>query len=348
MDDLIELGIEGVDKVVDKHFDKVPDKALHKATYDPRNLRKSHRRKYRRETRDSSSSPSDREPPPYPDSPKQDPRMRPENPDPNLAYNDPYTEDRPSFITMHDNEYGRNGTYPGSVYSSEPPHPRSQYIPPPPPPPIGAPPREFVPAPGAPPSYFEPVDRRDRRGRSGYESDDEEYYSDFQRKPRRPRPGNRRRSSSYHGPRDGQLALATRQKGTAGTMVDNARDKAHRYGLKDEITDVFSSSKAGLAGGAVGAVVGGWAAQEAQVAMGKDGGGRKDKCATSAVLTLLGAAVGGLAVNALVDRYEDGKKEAKEKQEKWDEKWDDRSSGPPVRKNRRRRDNYDDDGSYSR
>lgn len=341
MEDFIELGIEGVDKVVDKHFDKLPDSALHAGTYHPRNIRKSHRRRRnRRNTRDSSSSSSDREPPPYPDSPRQVPRM-PGNPDPNLAYNDPYTEDRPGFITMQDNEYTHQGTYPGSVYSNEPPHPRSQYIPPPPAPPVGAPPRDFVPVPGAPPSYFEPLDRGGRRGRGGYDSDDEDYYSDFQRSPRKARPANRRRSSSYHGPRDGQLALASRQKGTRETVVDSARDKAHRYGLKEELEGVFTKSKAGLAGGAVGAVVGGWAAQKAQVATGREGGGRKDKSA-NAMLTLLGAAVGGLAVNAIIDKYEDGKRETQEKQEKWDDKWEDRSPSPPARRDRRRRNSYDE------
>jgi hypothetical protein len=125
-------------------------------------------------------------------------------------------------------------------------------------------------------------------------------------------------------------------------MVDSARDKAHRYGLKEELSDVFTTSKAGLAGGAVGAVVGGWAAQKAQVATGKDGGGRKDKSGTNAVLTLLGAAVGGLAVNAIIDKYEDGKRETKEKQEKWEDKWEDRSPSPPARNNRRRRNSYDE------
>jgi hypothetical protein len=138
------------------------------------------------------------------------------------------------------------------------------------------------------------------------------------------------------------LALAGRRKGTGETIVDSARDKAHRYGLKEELSDVFTTSKAGLAGGAVGAVVGGWAAQKAQVATGKDGGGRKDKSGTNAVLTLLGAAVGGLAVNAIIDKYEDGKRETKEKQEKWDDKWEDRSPSPPTRNNRRRRNSYDE------
>lgn len=34
-EDIIELGIEGIDKLVDKHFHKVPDKLVDKHTYHP-------------------------------------------------------------------------------------------------------------------------------------------------------------------------------------------------------------------------------------------------------------------------------------------------------------------------
>jgi hypothetical protein len=153
---------------------------------------------------------------------------------------------------MQDNEYPPQYGYQEPLYSHEPPRPRAQYITGPPPPPIDQP-RDFPPPPVAPPSYFQQLDRGGRRGRSGYDSDDEKYYSDVQSRPRRLKTLNRRRSSSYHGPRDGQLALAGKRN---GTMVDQAKDKAHRYGLKDELGDVFTKSKAGLAGGAVGAVCG--------------------------------------------------------------------------------------------
>jgi hypothetical protein len=71
-----------------------------------------------------------------------------------------------------------------------------------------------------------------------------------------------RRSSSYHGPRSsagGYQELARR--GSGSEHLDRARERAHRYGLKDEIKGAFTKSKEGLAGGAVGALVGGWAAQ---------------------------------------------------------------------------------------
>ena len=39
-EDLIELGIEGIDKLVDKHFHKVPDKYIDPHTYHPRRWRR--------------------------------------------------------------------------------------------------------------------------------------------------------------------------------------------------------------------------------------------------------------------------------------------------------------------
>lgn len=342
MEDFIELGIEGVDKVVDKHFHKLPDKALHKDTYHPRNLRKSHRR---RGTQDSSPSP---ERPPYPESPREQDYQRRrshEDLDPNLAYRDLYTEDEtPRYINMQDNEYppqrgyspprgySPQVGYQDRMYSHEPPHLRPQYVPAGPPPPGIGQQREY---PAPPNTYYPP---RANRGRNGYDFDDG-YHSDVQQPPRRPKM-DRRRSSSYHGPRDGQLALAGKRNGNGNGMVEQARDKAHRYGLKDEF-DVFTKSKAGLTGGAVGAVVGGWAAHKAQVA-------KKGKQDTNDLLTLLGAAVGGLAVNAVVDRWEGSRRDTEEKQERWDEKWDRNGSRSrsgsesPPRRRRERRNSYDE------
>lgn len=64
-------------------------------------------------------------------------------------------------------------------------------------------------------------------------------------------------------------------------------------------------------GGALGAVIGGWAAKRVQRSgSGRDG--RRSRKNSSAqeddkVLTLLGAAVGGLAVNAVVEHMEESK-----------------------------------------
>jgi len=110
------------------------------------------------------------------------------------------------------------------------------------------------------------------------------------------------------------------------------------------MNNVFTASKVGLTGGAVGAVVGGWAAQKAQIGYRKEG----HKHDPNPLLTLLGATVGGLAVNAVVDKWQDGKKETARKEEKWEKKWgsdDDSDTGKSRRSHRRdhrsRRDSYD-------
>lgn len=102
---------------------------------------------------------------------------------------------------------------------------------------------------------------------------------------------------------------------------EKVRDTAHRYGLKEEIEKNFTKTPAGITGGVVGAVVGGWAARKMQTA--RDGG-HHGKTSHAAV-TLLGAAVGGLAVNAIIDKWEDKKLKTEEKQDKWEEKYGARS-----------------------
>src|ERR1019366_7252507 len=97
-----------------------------------------------------------------------------------------------------------------------------------------------------------------------------------------------------------------RRRGSESGMMAKAKDLEHRYGLKDEVNDVLTTSKAGLTGGAIGAVVGGWAANKAQIAYGKDKP-RGEHEGSNPLLTLLGAAAGGLAVDLLVARYEDKK-----------------------------------------
>lgn len=79
-------------------------------------------------------------------------------------------------------------------------------------------------------------------------------------------------------------------------MTANDRIQQHRE-VKSERHDLFTGSGAGITGAAAGALVGGLAAQKAQEGKGH-GRGKRDE---SLALTLLGAAVGGLAVNAAVD-----------------------------------------------
>jgi hypothetical protein len=54
-EDFIELGIEGIDKLVDKHFHKVPDKYVDPHTYHV------HRRRHRRRSEDGESADSERD-----------------------------------------------------------------------------------------------------------------------------------------------------------------------------------------------------------------------------------------------------------------------------------------------
>lgn len=239
---------------------------------------------------------------------------------------------------------------PFPMYSHEPPRARPQYMPPQPAPPIGVAGGYYPP----PPSETFANARR-YRGRRDSWDDDEDYYSDSyrqsQQQSRRPRMVTRR-SSSYHGPRGRRYddsdsereqnygALMTKRGKTpsGSEHVDKARDKAHRYKLKEEIEGSFTKSKAGLGGAAVGAVVAGWAASKAQVGYQKDGG-RKDP---NPLVTLLGAAVGGLAVNAIVEKYEESKRDTDDKQDAYNEKWgvrngDTRSEGGKSQRSQGRR-----------
>ncbi|KAK0109740.1 hypothetical protein ONS95_002418 [Cadophora gregata] len=329
MDEFIELGLEGADKMIDKHFDKVPDKALNPETY-----KKVHipgRRKSRKDSKDSHSdheSKSDRgrdtgsmsqQPPEYRHSIAEDPGY--------------------SYIP----ESPRNANIP-SFYSREPPHPRPEYMPSPPPSAAANPYYSPPPTAGIPRMAM-------NRGRDVDPYDDADYHSDSYRAPRRPKAVTRR-SSSYHGPRDrdsyGYDQQLARRHGSGSDRLerysDRAKDTAHRYKLKEDMNNVFTASKVGLTGGAVGAVVGGWAAQKAQIGYRKDG----HKADPNPLLTLLGATVGGLAVNAVVDKWQDGKKETAKKQEKWENKYgsEDESDGGRSRRSHRshhrsRRDSYD-------
>lgn len=328
MEEFIELGLEGADKVIDKHFHKMPDKAFHRETY--KHL--PHRHKDRKNSKDTHSdydfeSESDR-----------DNRSMSHQAPPEYRHN---TAPDPGYSYIP--ESPRNVNTP-PFYSREPPHPRPEYMPSPPPSAAANPYYTPPPTAGIPRMAM-------NRGRDVDPYDDADYHSDSYRAPRRPKAVTRR-SSSYHGPRDRdsyaydqQLA---RRHGSGSDRLDRysdkAKDTAQRYKLKEDMNNVFTASKVGLTGGAVGAVVGGWAAQKAQIGYRKDG----HKLDPNPLLTLLGATVGGLAVNAAVDKWQDGKKETAKKQEKWENKYgsDDDSDGGRSRRSHRshhrsRRDSYD-------
>ncbi|EDN99333.1 predicted protein [Sclerotinia sclerotiorum 1980 UF-70] len=108
-----------------------------------------------------------------------------------------------------------------------------------------------------------------------------------------------------------QLQTAHRTK---ESHMENIKDRADRYGLKSEAKGLFTDSSKGLAGGAIGALLGGWAAEKLQEA--QTGRDRKDLGDRGKIYTLIGAAAGGLVVNAVVERWEDGKGEGKGRGEK--------------------------------
>jgi hypothetical protein len=327
----IVLGLKGANKLIDKHFDKVPDAALHPETYHPANLTsKDHRKRTRQKRAEKnkvgSSSSSDEDSTEEVEEVTADPggvdikleqRGAPRNmfsPPPSATYPPPPPQ--------------QEAYVPGApVYSHEPPRLRPEYAPSPPPIGSGYP---YAQGAYAPPP-FQPQ-MIERRGRSD-SNDDEDYYSESYHRPRRPKAVTRR-SSSYHGPRGGGSGFET---------IDKARDKAHRYKLKEEVDGMFTKSKEGLAGGAVGALVGGWAARKAQEAKGKE------KHPASPLLTLLGAAVGGMAVNAIIEKYEVANGKDGSDKQSGGEGSRDRNAGSDAgrshRSRRSRRDSrYDDDG----
>jgi len=172
----------------------------------------------------------------------------------------------------------------------------------------------------------------------GGSKDDERYYSDSQHAPRRPRLVTRR-SSSYHGPRRRSPSSSSdsgsdhrRQRSSHTQIVkgksfashsESIKDRSRRYGLKDETLGRFTKSPAGVTGSVVGGAIGAWAAGQAQVMVGRDL--KKDKKRDQAgnkALSLLGAAVGAMAVNAAMHKWEEGKKKDNKKEDMaWEEKW---------------------------
>lgn len=172
----------------------------------------------------------------------------------------------------------------------------------------------------------------------------------------RPSQQMRRRSSSYHGPRqserfyssdedssdersrrggrNNQLATRERDGHSSRGNLSKGSERGGHHNLKDEVAGQFTKSKEGLAGGALGALVAGWATHKALESKGR---GRDD---ADKAWTLLGAAVGGLAVNSIVDKWED------RKDEKRDERRDGekgRSGGSERGRNGRSRRDYESD-----
>lgn len=320
----ISLGLKGANKIIDKHFDKVPHKFLYTDTYKPKALKKRSDRKYSRDENNSESDDDEEER-------EQERGLEPESDteealkEKDILLGRDMGPSMPRDGSLPGGAYSQEGPYiqpPFPMYSHEPPRARPQYMPEKPVPPTGVAGGYYPPPPG---QNFVYDGRRSRDRRRDSWDDEDDYYSDSYRQPTRPRLVTRR-SSSYHGPRrgdnrddDNYYGEMVRQRGkhsSGSEHIDKARQDAHRYGLKEEIEGSFTKSKKGLAGAAAGAVIAGWAANKAQIGYAKDG--KKDP---NSLVTLLGAAVGGLAVNAIVEKYEESKKDADDKQDKWDDKF---------------------------
>jgi len=273
IEDVIELGIEGIDTMIDKHWDKLPSGAFLAHNYNPRKLRKSSRR---------SSSMN----PPYPEDTVVVPKNKSKKNRRNEAPRDRAGngDGERGFVEPPDSPEGSYIPYTAPVppiFSNEPPRSRQQYTPQAYGPSENhATQEDYGPRSGAimtrrgisQPDLFRGRDR------------DREYYSSEEYSPSPNRRVQRRRD-----PNDLK----------SSTNMDKSRDKPAKHGV-----DLTGSSE-GLLGAGVGAILGGFAAAKAQD---YTSGGKKKK-KNDDLLTLLGAAVGGLAVNAAVDRWEDGKKE---------------------------------------
>jgi len=308
----------------DKHFHKIPDEALHAHTYNPKNLTKSGRRRNstKNQAKPERALESEEEPHGHQRSRHHSPRRRRTE-----SESDEEWERTNSTRDMHNSAQPPSSSSipPASPfpippqYSREPPRVRTQYLP-----------QQYEHSP------------------YGGGRDDERYYSDSQRAPRRPKPVTRR-SSSYHGPRRRSPSSSSEsdsgsdrsRKHPSHTQIvkgrssashgDVIRDRSKRYGLKDETLGRFTKSPAGVTGSVVGGAIGAWAAGQAQVMIGRDQ--KKDKKRDQAgnkALSILGAAVGAMAVNAAMNKWEEGKKKDNKREDKvWEEKWgtDDEDGG---------------------
>lgn len=332
------VALQATDLLVDKHFHKLPNSLFDKDRYKPSRIRRKNRK--RRDQPDEQTRDRDgRDDRDYRD---RDDKVydNPEIVEPDEPGYQSEPERKPNMrdIPRHSGQGAGGSQYSyrsdtPPFYSQQPPRIRPEYMPkyPPqtstkqsdyyfPPPPI-------APYPDPRPSSYGRDDRSGRdtsddRDRDDYD-DDSDFYRDHRR---RPRPIGRRSSYDDLPIRDShrkdQQLERRKSKSSASERGgdEGIRDKAHRYEAKHEIKNMFSDSTKGLAGGAIGALVGGWATEKFQES--RTGRSDSEHSSRSRLITLLGAAAGGLAVNAVVDKWEDGKKKTDEKQQEWNEKWD--------------------------
>lgn len=152
--------------------------------------------------------------------------------------------------------------------------------------------------------------------------------SPYRGRPRSLPPPTARRRRSYR-----ELADAPLLRGQDGPL-----EKA-----RDLVDNTFTNSNTGLRVGVLGAIVGGLIAREASGATTHRPRSRGHRGSDNGPLvsTIVGAAVGGLAANAVEKRIEVGRVKTAEREEAWERKWGRDSRG---RRLARENDDFEDTG----
>lgn len=328
MSSFATLGMVGVDKLVDKHFDKLPDKYLHKETYNPRNF--GHNSRKGRSISPSTSSRSERRA----DDEGNNRMIRMQDNDPRgTPRSVDFDDGPPPYHDSNSNYYSQSRGRQDHDRDPDRRYPKDPY------------PYYAGPAPIVQRAFEHQrrVPSEDGRGRQRYPPDDElELYDGHHRNSSLTR--RRSFSSSPHR----RHRSSDRRPHSSHRHADGTR---HRHRSRHRPRDAFTTTKAGYAGGALAAVAAGWATHTALQANRKPSTSEKDK-SIDRVLTVVGAAVGGLAGNSLVDYLEDGNKDTRDDQERWEDKFGHRrrkgreGSEERERERGRRRRSYDDEREY--
>ncbi|RDL31463.1 uncharacterized protein BP5553_09672 [Venustampulla echinocandica] len=303
-DPFIGIGLNLADTLIDKHFDKIPDKLMPFKTDKPKSPTESpdaRRSKTGRSTHPPTSN-WDLDIEDKPGSARDTP--------PRSGYASPHHQPSP---------YGIPPQYSGQPSRQRPrytpQHEQHRYLP--------SPPQQFQdrgrdrypyghnqspyprrPNPALHRSSSYEVPRSRNLGRHSDKSPTSSYRT------HRPKVLSRR-SNSYHG-RDRLDRVAEEHSKRDNPprrdrSLTSSTSRTHRHTSKDGDDkthgEYFTSSKAGLAGSALGAALGGWAVHKAQGHVQKN---KNTGEGDSKMPALLGAAVGGLAANAVVEHLEQG------------------------------------------
>ncbi|APA08858.1 hypothetical protein sscle_04g036280 [Sclerotinia sclerotiorum 1980 UF-70] len=267
MDDFIELGIEATNRCIDKHFDKIPDKALHSKTYRPRNIKNVIAGKLRDDGHTKK---------PVKDGLGGDESESDEDTLDERRYRGDDYRGRQSLNEGQKKRFEPNYGYRGedATYEQDGPYLYNNSPPP---------------------------SRNKRRGDEDFDNNSlspsrrNQRQQDLRR--RSSLPPDEIRSRDLADDREYEDKKETRNNGRRST-VSERNSLPHRRISKS--TNKAPDNEAGLRYGAVGAMLGGLAAQE--LAAKKPRGGSNDKVA----LAMLGAAVGAFAEIYYLEKVESG------------------------------------------